>query len=378
MYSSQPEIHQQHRTGVHYPDVTHGAVYTAPAYNRSVVDLAEGMHLLHLYKAPPPYPSNRLSSNSTPDLAVTSQINKPQTLIVSNQVSGSSPDLVSSGTFFNHHYLKQCGQLLYQPQSVSQNYPQTQQRAHGTYENLASIFDNRGAPAVLVEEPRNIIYCMAAGNFIPQKVKDSTEPIYENIPVTWQATDEVHMRSRTQSIQSAPEVITHMGRENLYANLAHTNNNINEVPFQVVNSSTNNLTDNSSIYDRNNHITLSDNSLLDNTISTIEVNNDSITRKSNFTVQKSSVSVTDSGNSTAETSADLSANSGTGKKRRRWGILVGRKSGEKEKSATLGREKTKSKEEKSQLQRHRWSTGLPRLQPLPPTISKETMVRIVI
>lgn len=131
MYSSQPEIHQQHRTGVHYPDVTHGAVYTTPGYNRSVVDLAEGMQLLHLYKAPPPYPSNRLSSNSTPDLAVTSQINKPQTLFVSNQVSGSSPDLVSSGTFFNHHYLKQCGQLLYQPQSVSQNYLQGQQRAHG-------------------------------------------------------------------------------------------------------------------------------------------------------------------------------------------------------------------------------------------------------
>lgn len=97
MYSSQPEIHQPHRTGVHYPDVTHGAVYTSAGYNRSVVDLAEGMHLLHLYKAPPPYPSNRLSSNSTPDLAVTSQVNKPQALFVSNHVSGSSPDLVSGG-----------------------------------------------------------------------------------------------------------------------------------------------------------------------------------------------------------------------------------------------------------------------------------------
>lgn len=247
----------------------------------------------------------------------------------------------------------------------------------GTYENLASIFDNRAAPAVLVEEPRNIIYCMAPGNFISQKVKDSTEPIYENIPVGWQATEEVHIRSRTQSIQSAPEVISHMGRENLYANVSTTNNNVNEVPFQVVNSSTNNLTDNSSIYDRNNHITLSDSNLLDNTISTIEVSgSDSMIRKSTSNIQKNSVSISDSGNSTAETSGDLSMNSGssTGKKRRRWGILVGKKSGEKEKSATLGREKTKSKEEKSQLQRHRWSTGLPRLQPLPPTISKETMV----
>lgn len=202
--------------------------------------------------------------------------------------------------------------------------------------------------------------------------------------VGWQ-NDEGKIRSRTQSIQSAPEVTSHMGRENPYANLLHntSNNNINEVTFAVMNSSTNNLADNSSIYDRSNHLsttqTHSSSNLLDTTTSTIEINNDSLTRKNTFTVQKNSMlsNVTnDSGNSTAET-ADLSNNSGssTGKKRRRWGLLVGRKSGEKEKSATLGREKSKNKEEKNQLkERHRWSTGLPRLQPLPPTISKETMV----
>lgn len=84
MYSSQPEIHQtDYGTHLRYPDVTHnnverknvmGAVYsgyghTAQENHGNVVDLTEGLGMLHFYKPPPPYPSNRISSNSTPDLA---------------------------------------------------------------------------------------------------------------------------------------------------------------------------------------------------------------------------------------------------------------------------------------------------------------------
>lgn len=52
------------------------------------------------------------------------------------------------------------------------------------------------------------------------------------------------------------------------------------------------------------------------------------------------------------------------KPKRKWGLLGGGK-----KSKSTGLTKEKSQEEL----KHRWSTGLPRL-PLPPTISKETMV----
>lgn len=108
-------------------------------------------------------------------------------------------------------------------------------------------------------------------------------------------------------------------------------------------------------------------------------------RKSTFVQNKSasintsSTSYVDKGNVTNETYTDASSTSNTSankSKKKRWGILIGRsKSGEKVKSATLGREK--KKEDKNQTNnKHRWSTGLPRFNPLPPSISKETMVSI--
>lgn len=73
----------------------------------------------------------------------------------------------------------------------------------------------------------------------------------------------------------------------------------------------------------------------------------------------------------AETASNTSSNK---LKKKRWGILMGRsKTSERIKCATLGREK--KKEEKTETNvKHRWSTGLPRFNPLPPSISKETMV----
>lgn len=80
------------------------------------------------------------------------------------------------------------------------------------------------------------------------------------------------------------------------------------------------------------------------------------------------------------------------KKKRRW-VFFGGGSGhstknnanEKHKSATLGREKDKDKDKSKtsksktisrdeQTLKHRWSTGLPKLQPLAATISKEKLV----
>lgn len=66
---------------------------TAQAY----LELSQRMHMLR-HKAPPPYPVNRLSSSSTPDLAVAT----PRPLQgYRNYVSGSSPDLVSNRTLLN-------------------------------------------------------------------------------------------------------------------------------------------------------------------------------------------------------------------------------------------------------------------------------------
>lgn len=68
---------------------------------------------------------------------------------------------------------------------------------------------------------------------------------------------------------------------------------------------------------------------------------------------------------------------GKEKKRRRWGIFVGKSSKSEIKSATLGRDRAKKeKNSKDTLDKHRWSTALPKSQPLPPSISKETMVII--
>lgn len=429
MYSSQPEIHQNLR----YPDVTHNnieqqknMIYT-PGYaenHANVVDLTENLGMLHLYKPPPPYPSNRISSNSTPDLAGMSQQLKPHSHVMSNLVSGSSPDLVSSGNFLNQHYVKPYD-VYAQPVHRSHSYLPPQ---HGTYENLSSIFGNNvlGRPqaqAVIVENPNitkhikkvydehgNIIYCMPANmkqilqeNQLPStgfvvtrnqnavvahdpQLNNSSEPIYENIPFPWQ-NDSSQGRARTQSIHSAPEAINqtvarsqlspNVQSESLYANIetGGGGGKYSSTELNMKNTSTNNLTDASSILNRSVHSN-----------STSNVNDASgspktMSRTNTFIVNKNSSGHTESGGSSVmgETLTDVSSSSnnssGSKVKKRRWGILMGRsKSSEKVKSATLGREKEKNKEKNQGNNKHRWSTGLPRLHPLPPSISKETMV----
>lgn len=256
LYSSQPEIHQTEAYAAHlcYPDVTHNnieqknLVYNS-AFTQSQIlanenrrlDFTDNIGMLHMYKSPPPYPSNKINSNSTPDLAGISQHGKPQSNFINSIVSGSSPDLVSTGNFYLKHYGQLYSNHQQHPIHRSQSYLPPQ---HGTYENLASIFNNNmlGRPqAVIVENPNitkhikkvydehgNIIYCMPANmkqilqeNQLPSTgfvvtrnqnamvahdphLNNSTEPIYENIPLPWQNEGEI--RARTQSIHSAPEI----------------------------------------------------------------------------------------------------------------------------------------------------------------------------
>lgn len=389
MYSSQPEIHQNLR----YPDVTHNnieqknmmtSIYTPAVTN--VVDLTENLGMLHLYKPPPPYPSNRISSNSTPDLAGISSQLKPHSHVMNNLVSGSSPDLV------NQHYYYAAAQPVHRSQSYLP--PQ-----HGTYENLSSIFNAR-PQAVIVENPNitkhikkvydehgNIIYCMPANmkqilqeNQLPStgfvvtrnqnavvahdsQLDNSSEPIYENIPFPWQNEDDNQGRARTQSIHSAPEAInqniihpplTQNLQESLYANIQQNAETSINRSVQNLSSATNET---------------------NNSPKTMSRTNTFIVNKNNSTTNNTSVESGETLFTDVSTSTNSSANSKV--KKRRWGILIGRssKSSEKVKSATLGREKEKSKDKnQGSNNKHRWSTGLPRLHPLPPSISKETMV----
>lgn len=484
LYSSQPEIHQAEAFASHlrYPDVTHNNIEQKnilaslynPAYTQSqvlstnnrqnIVDITENMRFLHLYKPPPPYPSNKISSNSTPDLAGISQQIKPQTNFINSLVSGSSPDLVSSGNFYNQGYLKHYGgQILYNGNHPnvhrSQSYLPPQ---HATYENLASIFNNNmlgRAQALIVDNPNvtkhikkvydehgNIIYCMPANmkqilqeNQLPStgfvfthnknavvahspNLGGSTEPIYENIPLPWQ-NDSDKMRARTQSINSAPEInyptnllqtpnIQHLNlssQENLYANINHNvSGKSSRTDLNTQNSSKQNLEDNSSIISRtgrsltptqtsvNSHsasnspqslsrtntFIINKNLMMNSTPKGNTFIENANSKNETYTVSESSSllcthnsrKIANAGSESFPTDSSSSSKSGSGKKKRRWGILMGRsKSNEKVKSATLGREKEKTKD-KGQNNRHRWSTDSPRLHPLPPSISKETMV----
>ncbi|XP_045482953.1 tyrosine-protein phosphatase non-receptor type 14 isoform X2 [Harmonia axyridis] len=456
LYSSQPEIHQTeaYTTLFRYPDVTHNNIEQRNLashmfnsnFTRSQIlateqrrnNLAETNGMVHLYKPPPPYPSNKISSNSTPDLACISHPKRFNS-IVNNVVSGSSPDLVSTSNFYLKHY----GQPMYQqtqPVHRSQSYLPPQ---HDTYENLATIFNNNnlmGRPsAVIVENPNvtkhikkvydehgNIIYCMPPNmkqilqeNQLPSTgfvvtrnqnamvacdshLNNSTEPIYENIPLPWQ--NEGEMRARTQSIHSAPEMSRMMGAnevnqlqgqfqqisigncnpdihiESLYAKVDRNRQQHQQQNAAKPNSSLTNLQDNG--LNRSRQELRSSNPRLN--ASSNDNNSDTMSRTSTFIVNKdsptsspslrnSSYANTSVNSEVTVTDSSMSSNASSKSKKRRWGILIGRsKSTEKVKSATLGREK--KKEDKSQSNnKHRWSTGLPRFNPLPPSISKETM-----
>ncbi|XP_063225747.1 tyrosine-protein phosphatase non-receptor type 14 isoform X2 [Bacillus rossius redtenbacheri] len=145
------------------------AYSAGPEMDPAANHIIQGLQLLHLYKPPPPYPI----SNSTPDLA--SQVHAPprRPNIVSTQVSGSSPDLVSSRNV--QHLLSR---YLDHPQHVVTPGP----APHHTYTDLVAVLDPPYRP----------------------------EPIYENVPLAWAsqpagADDLPSARSRASSVQSAPE-----------------------------------------------------------------------------------------------------------------------------------------------------------------------------
>ena len=269
MYTgSQPDVHRatavadalfgqplQHQ----YPDVTQT---TNPVYQPQLIGgldgFAQQFQMNRFNKPPPPYPANRLSSTSTPDLALASH--RALYGYRGAYVSGSSPDLVSTRTFLNPQQFLQHQQLQQQQQQQQQHHHQQQQQQihiplqtlhhqipqlpsntfryrysqshipHGTYENL-NFLEPQTKTNLLSQKLQKAyegVYLMSSQQQLHQQQQQqqqqhqpnngmissqqivhngSIEPIYENVPLPWPPTDVNEMRDRTSSIQSAPGVI---------------------------------------------------------------------------------------------------------------------------------------------------------------------------
>lgn len=469
---SQPDVHRAtaitdaifgHQLQQKYPDVTQTttSIYQQhfdPSYVGSGVDgLTHQLQLMRLNKPPPSYQANRLSSTSTPDLAS----HRAMLGYHGAYVSGSSPDLVSSRTYFNPQFMSQ--QQVYPPsayQSETFRYRYMHGiAAHGTYENLNYVDENTKTNllAQKLHQQQNAIAAAAAMFPHPQTTNGflkhsshhngSIEPIYENIPLPWQNENE--MRDRTSSIQSAPSVMrfksqpllngngkmpavtpiatatTTMTATNLPHDLPNehrplsktssnpvpaprhnvyrddTFNNNDSIPPTIVTVDPNEIIQPPEQFKQNDkeiamkrmndgvmHKTkieiTANNSHNDSTTSTIATNRLDMSQSSTITNQ--TITTTDSG---------VSIEKSKEKKKKRWPFFGGgggstsskssSGSADKQKSATLGREKkeksnassmkngSKSKDDEKNLN-HRWSTGLPRLQPFAATISKEKLV----
>ncbi|CAB3254238.1 unnamed protein product [Arctia plantaginis] len=436
VYGSHPDIHR-----IHYPDVTrHTQPVTTEEYpyglkfmgnypfavNPNVQTDINQLHFVNVYKPPPPYPSNGLASNSTPDLAVASQALNYHRGYINSHVSGSSPDLVSTRTALNRQYLGYIN-----PSHINYR-PNIMPGTHGTYNNLASVLDPK--PHIFIDphhisdniqkvydERGNIMYSMPMQRLpyqrhvvLPQsqqiKLGDTPEPIYENVPLPWQNEGKITMRDRAQSLTTTDEIArlnernsshptinkylspnyvpvkrdnpdSHyvnaqiikgvretsvpkdltvssrsMNREAEFENVAlsidrlslHDDKDYDETPYQSL--STHRVSNNNTISAVNKG----------ENVTSIVVNNDYTTGTSDATISTI--------NSSTETETSKTSTSSKEKKRRRWGVWMGRSSKDV-RSATLGRPR-----HAPAPHTHRWSTGLAKFQPLPPSITKETMV----
>ncbi|XP_050348240.1 tyrosine-protein phosphatase non-receptor type 14 isoform X4 [Nymphalis io] len=453
VYGSHPDIHR-----IHYPDVTRHTV----SVNQGVAatdDYAYGLkfvgnypmavnpnvqtdhalHYVNVYKPPPPYPSNGLASNSTPDLAVASQALNYHRGYINSHVSGSSPDLVSTRTALNRQYLGYVNPAGHNV--VNYGRPNILPATHGTYNNLTSVLEPN--PHIIIDphhisdniqkvydERGNIMYSMPMRRIsyqrhlvLPQQIKhnEAQEPIYENVPLPWQNEHgKLTMRERAQSLTTTDEIARLNERNgshptinkhgNVIPNINVTNyvtridNDSHYVNAQIIKGVRESSVPRESIPETDSmqnvsheleRVSLKDDKDYDETpyqsLSTHKLSNNNTISKSVDNVTSISVPDMRTGdtsadsalsssivNSTYSTSIELEGsktNITKEKKRRRWGMFMGRGNKTVEvKSATLGRDRAKAGQPAN---KHRWSTGLPKFQPLPPSITKETLCQLL-
>ncbi|XP_055381871.1 tyrosine-protein phosphatase non-receptor type 14 [Condylostylus longicornis] len=487
---SQPDIHNLPTVQQRFPDIVSQNSCSIPQ-NHSIntnlytnIDLLQRMQMMRL-KPPPPYAANRLSSTSTPDLAVAASLRTTPLGYRGNAyVSGSSPDLVSTRTFLNTQY----------PTSIQYSYlnsmGHSQPYLPGAYDNLNMIEEqpqaiffqmkktataissydqhSAGVPQPIYRHSKNNLQQhqneTAPNNLLHKSnTTGSIEPIYENVPFPYNSNSSVsnstqqskfnnnsanissEMRHRTSSIQSAPggtsgiieatnpnvlgnnnriqsnEMIRqqhshqlpqkylsnedkanlspsyslqktqdpqhqsdHLVQQTHHQHQAHqqTQPQFSNLHIPGVTSSTDylNLQLSSVKYSKEHY---------NNNATGVEICHSKHQSPSSTFLNSSGVSLSVTNNNfESPSSANVTTNIKE-KRRKRWGILVGRSNKQansssitEKKSATLGREKTKHKhkeeldQEESNL-RHRWSTGLPKLQPLSASFSKDKLCQIL-
>lgn len=462
---SQPEMHRfgadttylTHQLAQQYPDVTHHTQpHLSPNYSNAS-DYAMPQRLKVLIQAPPPYPVNRLSSTSTPDLYRAPLGYHGGT----SNYTGSSPDLLCSrGRIANlpAHFHNPHAQIIYPQMWRSQNI-----LPHGTYENLNFLDPKTAAlPMQKIYENEKVAYVYQQTPSIQlqaaQHINGSIEPIYENIPLAWpnggppqmqqqhqpqpqpqqrktpkqpqvlNATTEptlmpkpraperkstpshaggssqlqltqqpqpVHKVVQPQpsssgsgsgsgsnkSVKSSPTIQTTVAEVNgspsshpLIAKSISNQLSDIKVPLSTTNSIAETGSSCPSDFEMRNrnestHSRLSDqHQLMGRSHSTNNMLDSS--QGSNYTVETN----------TTQTTTDSGISADSKKKRSIWSILSRSKgnSSDKQKSATLGREKHKDKKGATLSRdehKHRWSTGASsKLHAFPRTISKEELV----
>ncbi|XP_017048400.1 tyrosine-protein phosphatase non-receptor type 21 [Drosophila ficusphila] len=477
---SQPDVHNPgvynesmlygHLTAHRYPDVAQPAVAlhhhinlyqaqqqpqshpmsTAQAY----MELSQRMHMMR-HKAPPPY-VNRLSSSSTPDLAVAT----PRPLQgYRNYVSGSSPDLVSNRTLFNGGQFvalttgghngniptSSGATMLHQYQYVSHmGHSQPYLPPHGTFENLNMIEEQpsimsqlrqsamsqaaAAAAAITQSSPtqppsgyRSSVQASDSSQLPPpviapslksatpaplqrSLVNGSIEPIYENVPLP--------MRQRASSIQSAPGVVPVPAARNASSkNLVTVTVNSQPDEGNIQNYGADRAASTELLFlepqapkrstratsaapdmgatspSRQHRATAS---LNKSTIDVITPAGDTLQQQLSAMNISANTSASTSSvfNSTLDTTSS-SAASKDSKRKKRWNFLSRSKTPDKQKSATLGREKATTVGQHAKLAAklklaqddlnvpHRWSTGVSKPQPISGRCSKDKLCQIL-
>ncbi|XP_052837393.1 tyrosine-protein phosphatase non-receptor type 21 [Drosophila gunungcola] len=497
---SQPDVHNTglhnenllygHLTAHRYPDVAQPAaalhhhinlypmqhqqpqshlqpMSTAQAY----LELSQRMQLMR-QKVPPPY-VNRLSSSSTPDLAVAT----PRPLQgYRNYVSGSSPDLVSNRTLFNGgQFLAMAAgghagniptssgaTMLHQYQHVSHmGHSQPYLPAHGTFENLnmieeqpsimsqlrqsamsqaaaaaAAVVDTQSSPTLPPSGYRPSVPPPASSPLPPplaasthqsttpallqrSLLNGSIEPIYENVPLPQRASDDssgaVHtetMRQRASSIQSAPSVVPVPVARNASTNNLVTvtvnsqpdDDNIKkygadraaetellflepQAPKRSTRAASAAPNMGTATPPRQNSFTASLNKS-----TTVEANWSGESLQQQLCAMNlssnTSASTSSAFNSTLDTTSSSAASKDL-KRKKRWNFLSRSKTPEKQKSATLGREKALTVSQHAKLAAklklaqddlnlpNRWSTGVSKPHPISGRFSKDKLCQIL-
>ncbi|KAL4709712.1 hypothetical protein ACJJTC_005515 [Scirpophaga incertulas] len=216
------------------------------------------------------------------------------------------------------------------------------------------------------------------------KLSDAHEPIYENVPLPWQnERGNTAMRDRAQSLTTTDEIARINERNNSHLTInkygKQTLNVPNYVPIKIDNPDSHYV--NAQII-KAEKLSLQDDETPYQSLSTRVSNNNTINNSENVTsisVESSAYrsAISDTTLNTTDESKNASVSSKE-KKRRRWGVFMGRGvKGEKGevRSATLGRDKARGTPQPPN--KHRWSTGLPKFQPLPPSITKETLCQLL-